>query len=371
MIRAWLIATALTVAALALPALASGAGSVTYACQPAPEDCTGWYHEPVRHHADGPAGPRHDRLRQRDLRARHAGHGEPLPRDQRLHHVGPTVVLRVDQTPPVVTGAVPARPPDHDGWYVKPIALAFAGTDETSGIASCTSVTYAGPPSATAAVPGTCTDAAGNVSAPLPFTLRFDATPPAIRLERTPGDRQVRLRWRVPADTVRVRISRAPSTRRAGVTVFTGKGKGRSFIDRHVLNGHRYVYRLVATDAAGNTASKTFATRPGLRLLSPASGHRLARAPLLTWTPVRGARYYNVQFFHGTRKVLSRWPRSARFQLPKLADGTYTWVVWPGEGALAERRYGAELALHRARRRDQHRHALPGARTRGQGPQST
>lgn len=344
--RAGLLAAAAAIAALAaLPAVAGGAASVTYSCQPGPEDCTGWYREPVRITWVVPPG--FDTLGcdnatyARDT----AGTENRCRATNGFTTTDTTVVLRVDQTPPLVTGAVPARPPDRDGWYVKPVDLAFAGADETSGIASCTTLTYAGPPSAAATVPGTCTDVAGNTSAPSPFTLRFDATPPAIRLRRTPGDRQVRLRWSVSSDTTRVRISRAPSTKRAGVTVFAGKG--RSFVDRRVVNGRRYVYRLVATDAAGNTSSKTFATRPGLRLLSPSAGARTAKAPLLTWTPVRGARYYNVQLFHGARKVLSRWPTSARFQLPKLARGTYTWVVWPGEGLRAENRYGPELG-HRS-----------------------
>ena len=64
---------------------------------------------------------------------------------------------------------------------------------------------------------------------------------------------------------------------------------------------------------------------------------------MLRWTPVRGARYYNVQLFRKGRKILSAWPRRAHFQLErrwrfkgrkrKLADGDYRWIVWPGRAA--------------------------------------
>ena len=78
---------------------------------------------------------------------------------------------------------------------------------------------------------------------------------------------------------------------------------------------------------------------------------------MLRWTPVRGARYYNVQLFRKGHKILSAWPRRAHFQLErrwrfkgvkrKLADGGYRWMVWPGEGARADRRYGERIGARR------------------------
>src|SRR5207247_7707330 len=53
-------------------------------------------------------------------------------------------------------------------------------TDNLSGIASCTSTTYGGPDNGTAAVSGTCTDNAGNVSAPASFGFKYDGTPPNV-----------------------------------------------------------------------------------------------------------------------------------------------------------------------------------------------
>ena len=58
--------------------------------------------------------------------------------------------------------------------------MTFSGTDPTSGIASCTKTTYSGPDSGGTTVSGTCTDNAGNVSAPSTFNLKYDATPPSV-----------------------------------------------------------------------------------------------------------------------------------------------------------------------------------------------
>src|SRR5439155_20239070 len=72
--------------------------------------------------------------------------------------------LKYDATPPTVTGASPARPPDSSGWYNHPLAVGFSGTDSGSGVDSCTQTTYNGPDGRTATLSGTCVDNAGNAS---------------------------------------------------------------------------------------------------------------------------------------------------------------------------------------------------------------
>ena len=79
-----------------------------------------------------------------------------------------------------MTGISPARATDHNGWYTHPVAISFQGTDATSGIASCDSLTYSGPDSASAGVSGTCSDVAGNVSDLDTETVRYDATKPVL-----------------------------------------------------------------------------------------------------------------------------------------------------------------------------------------------
>ena len=89
-------------------------------------------------------------------------------------------VLGYDATAPQMTGASPARPTDANGWYNRPVGLAFAGTDATSGIAAgaCTQVTYGGPDNAEASVSGSCRDRAGNQSGTSSFGLKYDGTAP-------------------------------------------------------------------------------------------------------------------------------------------------------------------------------------------------
>src|SRR5262249_35124960 len=84
-----------------------------------------------------------------------------------------------DSTPPQVS-ASPARPPDAYGWYNHAVGVAFAGTDATSGIDSCSSASYSGPDDGSASVSGSCKDNAGN-SAGASFGLKYDSTPPAIK----------------------------------------------------------------------------------------------------------------------------------------------------------------------------------------------
>src|SRR6185436_5917430 len=73
-----------------------------------------------------------------------------------------------------------ARAPDSNDWFNHPVAASFSGQDGVSGIAGCSSPTYAGGDSASASLSGTCTDVAGNSSPPASLPLKYDATPPAV-----------------------------------------------------------------------------------------------------------------------------------------------------------------------------------------------
>jgi hypothetical protein len=111
----------------------------------------------------------------------------------------------------------------------------------------------------------------------------------------------------------------------------------------------RYTYLLRAKDVAGNVTQHSFTVTPGPRLLAPTANTRVSSPPLLRWTAVRGASFYNVQLFRG-QKLLSVWPALAKLQLTRawrfggneyhLSAGRYTWYVWPGFGSLSAPRYG-------------------------------
>jgi hypothetical protein len=196
-----------------------------------------------------------------------------------------------------------------------------------------------------------------------PTNVPLDTAPPSVpigtaptrarmllTLTAAPGDRIVVLRWRVKGvDSVSsFKVARSPGRRGSAVEVIHTHRA--AYTDRHVRNGVRYHYTLTATDAAGNVARESLVVTPGPRLLAPIRDARVPDPPLLRWTRVRGATYYNVQLYRGGKKILSAWPSRARLRLEKawsfdhhrrrLPPGAYRWYVWPGFGTRAAHRYG-------------------------------
>jgi hypothetical protein len=258
--------------------------------------------------------------------------------------------LKFDATAPSIA-AVPARPPDANGWYNHPIAVGFSGADGTSGIAACSSATYSGPDSPSKLMTGSCTDNAGN-SGGASLPLKYDSSPPKLsKLAAIPGNRRLALSWVVSPDTQLIQVLRTSSARgvKAGL-VYSGKGP--SFRDTHLKVGARYRYTVTAIDQAGNSVSKTLAVTATGPLLAPTPKQTVSRPPLLRWTPVNGAAYYNVQLVRG-KKILSSWPATNHFRIPRswvfeghryrLHRGVYRWYVWPGFGAFSANNYGSVL----------------------------
>jgi hypothetical protein len=100
----------------------------------------------------------------------------------------PVITVKRDATPPTVTGASPTRGPDVNGWYNHPVGITFTGSDATSQIASCSGPSYGGPDTASASFSGTCTDNAGNTSAPANFgPIKYDGTPPSVSISLSRG----------------------------------------------------------------------------------------------------------------------------------------------------------------------------------------
>ncbi len=255
--------------------------------------------------------------------------------------------FRYDATPPAILGHRMSRPPDLPGWYRAPVGIGFDASDALSGAARCDDQLYSGPDSAAATVVATCTDAAGNV-ATAPFQLPYDATAPDVSVWAEPGHRMAVVRWSASADAVRYVVRRQelgrPRTKR---TVY--RGAGHRLVDHGLRNGRRYRYSVTAIDGAAHHGTRAARVRPGRRLLSPRGGARVTRPPVLRWTHIPGARYYNVQLFKGRTRVLSAWSRNPFLALPeawtfrgrarRLDPGRYEWWVWPGRGR-SEARYG-------------------------------
>ena len=324
---------------------------ITRTCNDA-ADCAGWFTQPVALDWTVSAGTVTSGCVDVTLSRDTTGTQQGCIATDGTDQIERDVTVRIDRTAPAVTGALPDRPPDHDGWYTHPVAFGGQGQDATSGLAGCDAVTYGGPDNAAASVAIGCRDVAGNAAARA-FPLRYDATPPDPgTAPPDTGDRRVRLRW--PAATG-ASVVRTPGVDGAASSPLSAQPDG--LTDLRVRNDVRYRYRVTLADQAGNTASREITAVPGPRLLAPAARATLPAPPLLRWTPVRGARYYNVQLFRHGKKLLSAWPRRPRLQLERrwrfagakrrLAAGDYRWFVWPGEGARADRRYGERIGARR------------------------
>src|SRR5207248_11433677 len=90
-----------------------------------------------------------------------------------------SATVNIDKTPPVtLASTVPI--PNANGWNNTSVTVSFAGTDNLSGIDSCSSpITFTNQGAGQIAT-GTCTDKAGNVSDPAKVLVNIDKTPPAI-----------------------------------------------------------------------------------------------------------------------------------------------------------------------------------------------
>lgn len=274
--------------------------------------------------------------------------------------------FQYDATPPSVQ-ARPEREPDRKGWYNRRVRVAFVGADATSGVGSCApDVTYGGPDARKTAVAGTCIDKAANTSSVAAYELSYDAQAPSLgRVRAEPRRDKIVLHWAASKDVSQFTLTRKPGVKgAASSTLYTGAG--RRFVDDRVKKGVRYLYTLTAADEAGNETAKGLRARPDVTtttaktstparqaLTGPAEGARVARPPLLDWSAVRGADYYNVQLFRNGKKVLTVWPSSTSFRLAaswkfegrtqRLSPGRYRWYVWPGFGSRSASRYGKLL----------------------------
>jgi hypothetical protein len=339
--------------AMVAAAPASATPTLSYGCSPpstpTPDSCAQWHTGPVTIYWDwGPVGATPSGG---DCDPQTFTHDEAaLAVSCKVSDSGgsteQTVLLHIDQTPPLVTSLTPDRAPDFAGWWNHPLGFTFAGTDATSGIASCAPTAFSGPGTQ---VTGTCTDNAGNVGSGT-FNVPYDSTPPSLAgVKASPGNRSATITWSGSSGASRVEVVRSPGP--AGPVY---DGSGQSFRDTSLANGTTYRYTISGFDQANNETSQTVTARPELWFgLTPARGTKMKRPPLLSWPAVKRADYYNVQLFAGKRKILTTWPTRPHLKLRKswtfqgrrmrLGPGRYRWYVWPGFGPKSAHRYGAPI----------------------------
>lgn len=261
-----------------------------------------------------------------------------------------STAIKFDGAPPTVTGKA-SRAPDANGWYNHAVQIAFSGADSGSGVKECSpTVDYKGPDAAPAKVVGQCRDNAGHLSAPFTFELRYDGTKPTRPNVTTAhrGD-AIAVSWTRGAEVVKSVVVRAPGLKGKKATpVYTGKSN--TVVDRKVASGRRYWYEVRVFDAAGNVAAANVAVKPGAGIFSPVSGAALRRPPVVKWSPVKDARFYNLQLWRGDAKLLTTWPRATTLALKRswrfggkrqrLVPGRYKLFVWPAFGSAKKPAYG-------------------------------
>jgi hypothetical protein len=267
----------------------------------------------------------------------------------------------IGSTPPAVSGSDSAS----FGFASTEPGSAFLCGLDGGTVASCSSPqSYSGLSNGAHAFQVTATDAAGNsdpTAAAFSWQVQVfapvDRTPPGnVRgLTRSVGYGLLEIAWGRPPDVdfdhVRVLLSTSPK-KPAGKVVYTGKAS--RYMNRSFRNGTYYRYSIVSYDHAGNASHGVTAVVAASALLrSPRDGSVVHSPPLLGWLAIKKASFYNVQLYYGARKVLSRWPRTARLRLGRtwtyagqdlrLKKGTYHWYVWPGFGPRLKGRYGQLL----------------------------
>jgi hypothetical protein len=158
-----------------------------------------------------------------------------------------SVTIKRDTLAPVAT-ATPAPLPNANGWSRTAVTVHFSGSDALSGVAGCSaSEVIAADGANQSSASGTCTDNAGNVSAPVQATgVNIDRVAPLVSAARTPVAGTAG--WNVVPVVVSFSGSDAlsglaPSACSAPITV-SGEAAGQSATGS-------------CTDLAGNTASAT------------------------------------------------------------------------------------------------------------------
>ena len=200
-----------------------------------------------------------------------------------------------------------------------------------------------GPDQSTAAVVGSCRDAAGN-AAEAGQTFQYDATAPALAKTEAKVDKGVaRIGWERAGDVVEVELLRSPGINGAKSTIVY-RGNGAAFVDKTVKAGIRYRYEISVADLAGNVTTKAVMAEAAgatksTALLAPATGSVVKAPPLLRWKAVKGATFYNVQLYRNGRKLLSTWPGRGQAQARADVD-VRRQAVPPPAGRLQVVRLG-------------------------------
>ena len=159
-----------------------------------------------------------------------------------------TVTIKRDATPPVATATVTPTP-DGYGWNNSAVTVTFGGVDAVSGIAKCSlpvKVTTQGAGQVSPA--GTCTDKAGNISAPVSATVNIDEGLPTVSIATPAAGAQY-----VVGSVVTAAYTCADAL--SGVATCVGSVANGAALDTTTPGSFKFT--VTATDQAGNIAKST------------------------------------------------------------------------------------------------------------------
>jgi alpha-tubulin suppressor-like RCC1 family protein len=91
-----------------------------------------------------------------------------------------SVTIKRDTVAPTVSSAVTTGTLGNNSWYVSDVTVTTTGTDDVSGIASCSADQTLNSDTASTSLAGSCTDNAGHSTDSAALTLKRDATPPTL-----------------------------------------------------------------------------------------------------------------------------------------------------------------------------------------------
>ena len=155
----------------------------------------------------------------------------------------------------------------------------------------------------------TCRDKAGNVaSGAFAAQVRRHAAPTLSKVGVTSSAASDLVRWTSSSATDTAVVQRWPRGSSEEPVVF--RGAASSYVDKKIQVGREYVYAIQTTDQAGNASKRiTVAGLPKVLTLGKMPYvPRAAPNPILRWQRVRGASYYHVQLFRGSKRILAAWP---------------------------------------------------------------
>ena len=201
-----------------------------------------------------------------------------------------------------------------NGWYNHPVEVAFTGADGGSGSTSAHRRWRTGartqPGEARRRVPGRrrsperADDGRASVR-------RHAARQPNVKWVHR--GTSISLAWTAGKDVVQANVVRAAGLKgkKPGVIY---QANGRKLVDRQIRRAQGTGTRYRCTTRRGTPPQDGRAAGRLVGILAPAAGAVVKPPPVVEWSAVEEARFYNVQLWRGKVKLLTTWVRSPKLE---------------------------------------------------------